>query len=81
LKDKFDFDREDYTYEQYENELKRILIELEGDKIDSLDKLIENYEYGTKILKKCEDILKKAELKIQKIQENSAKETNRETTS
>ena len=58
------------NYEFYEKELDRIILELENGTIESFDKLIENYEYGSTIIKKCEKILKDAELRVQKIMTN-----------
>ncbi|MCL2063468.1 MAG: exodeoxyribonuclease VII small subunit [Candidatus Cloacimonetes bacterium] len=55
------------SYEYYEKELERVMTELEDGNLDTLDKLIENFEYGTKMIEKCEQILKKAELRIHKI--------------
>ena len=55
------------TYEHYEKELEKVIAELENGKIESLDKLIKNYEYGNELIKKCEQILKEAELRLQKI--------------
>ena len=61
------------NYEFYEKELERIIIELENGNIESFDKLIENYEYGTSVIKECEKILKEAELRVQKIMINKDK--------
>jgi exodeoxyribonuclease VII small subunit len=74
LTKKLDLETKDYTYEDYEKELKRVLNEIENEKIASLDKLIESYEYGSILLSKCEDKLIKAELKLKKITSTTAKE-------
>jgi len=55
------------SYEYYEHELERVMSELEEGKIETLDKLIQNYEYGSTIIEKCEKILQEAEMRIQKI--------------
>ena len=52
------------SFEFFEKELERVLTELESGKIDSLDKLLENYEYGMEMVKKCEQILKEAEMRV-----------------
>ena len=55
------------SYEFYEKELERVMSELETGKITTLDELIKNYEYGSIIIEKCEQILKEAEMRVQKI--------------
>ena len=56
-----------HSYEYYEKELNKIITELESGNIDSLEKMIENYEYGANLIEKCEILLKNAELRVQKI--------------
>jgi len=76
---KLDMQNTEYSYEIYEKELSNIIAELENNKIETLDKLVENYEYGMNIIQKCEDILKNAEMKIQKINEKISNEVKNET--
>ena len=63
------------SFEFCMNEIERIISEMESSNIDELDQLIENFEYGSKMLNKCQKILKTAELRVQKITEKIEGET------
>lgn len=63
-KEKINTDSFEYSFKK----LEKILTDLE-DNIEekSLDRIIENYQEGLKLLKVCRDKLSEAELKIEKI--------------
>jgi len=52
-------------------ELDIILEAMQGNDNISLDKLLDNYEKGSNIIKKCEKLLEEAKLRIKKITENA----------
>ncbi|MCK9328550.1 MAG: exodeoxyribonuclease VII small subunit [Candidatus Cloacimonetes bacterium] len=62
------------SFEKSLIELEKIINEMEQGSIDDLDKLIENYENGSKLIERCNKILKDAELKVQKITQKIEKE-------
>jgi len=58
------------TFEQALMQLETIAEQIEQGKI-GLEESIDKYEEGMKLVKQCRDILSKAEIKIQKLQERS----------
>jgi len=67
--------KEDLEY--YMKELDKVLGIMQDDNNISLDKLLDNYEYGSGIIKKCEKLLEEAKMRIKKITEK-AQEPNAE---
>ena len=57
----------DQPFEFYIKELDRVLAEMEKGGISQLDSMIENFEYGSRLIEKCNKILKEAEMRVQKI--------------
>jgi len=58
------------TFEFYEKELQRVINTLEDANIESLENLMETYEHGVEMIEKCQNLLKDAELRLQKISKN-----------
>jgi len=58
------------TFEQALTQLETIAEQIEQGKI-GLEESIDKYEEGMRLVKQCRDILSKAEMKIQKLQERS----------
>ena len=67
------------NFEFYMKEVDRVITEMEDGNIDQLDKLIENYEYGTTMIEKCNKLLKEAELRIHKITKKVEKDSVNES--
>ena len=65
---------ENNSFAFYMKEIDRVVAEMEKGGIDQLDSLIENFEYGSALIEKCNKILKEAELKVQKISARFNKE-------
>jgi len=57
--------------EYFMKELDVILEAMQGNNNISLDKLLDNYEKGSIIIKKCEKLLEEAKLRIKKITEKA----------
>jgi len=57
-------------FEEGLKKLESIVEEMEGDDLP-LEKLLERYEEGTRLVKDCQAKLENAELKIQKLQPNA----------
>ena len=62
-------DNEEKSFEFYMKELDRIIAEMESSDIGQLEKMVENFEIGSEILNKCNQILKEAELRVYKVRD------------
>ena len=65
---------EKLSFEEALKQLQEIVREIEAGQ-DSLDKVVEQYEVGNKLKKHCENKLKEAQLRIEKIVNNNGKIT------
>jgi len=65
---------EKLSFEEALKQLQEIVREIEAGQ-DSLDKVVEQYEVGNKLKKYCENKLKEAQLRIEKIVNNNGKIT------
>ncbi len=63
------------NFEDLLQRLEEISIQLESEEV-GLEKSVELYEEGTKLAKKCYDILRTAELKVTKLKESLEKDLN-----
>jgi len=68
---------EEFTFEEALSELEKVVRALESGESD-LQSSIDNYEYGMKLKKICEDKLKDAQTKIEKITISSNGEASTE---
>jgi len=60
------------SFEVNIKKLNKILTEMEAGDIDQLDDMLDKYEQGINSIKKCNQILKEAELRVEKIMESMA---------
>lgn len=65
---------EKLTFEQAIDQLEKVVAELEGGQMP-LEKSIKSFEDGMSLVKKCEDQLKKAQGKVEKIVSTASDET------
>ncbi|MCL1827043.1 MAG: exodeoxyribonuclease VII small subunit [Candidatus Cloacimonetes bacterium] len=66
------------SFEFFMKEIDRVIHEMEKGTPDQLDKLIQNFEYGSELIEKCQTILEEAEVRIQKITARYSKEKKSE---
>jgi len=62
------------SFEFYMKEIDRVISEMEKGGIDQLDNMIENFEYGSQLIERCNKILKEAEMRVTKISQQINKE-------
>lgn len=60
------------SFESKLNSIKEILEDLESPKL-SLEERLSKFEEGTKLIKECQNVLQKADMKVQKIVEANNK--------
>ena len=60
-----------HGFEYYMKEIDRVIVEMEEGNIDQLDKLIENFEHGSNMIEKCNNVLREAELRVHRIAQKS----------
>ena len=66
------------SFEVNIKKLNKILTEMEAGDIDQLDDMLDKYEQGINSIKKCNQILKEAELRVEKIMESVASKSNKD---
>ena len=60
------------SFEVNIKKLNKIITEMEAGNIDQLDDMLDKYEQGINSIKRCNQILQEAELRVEKIMESMA---------
>ena len=66
------------SFEVNIKKLNTIIAEMEAGSIDQLDEMLDKYEQGINSINKCNQILKEAELRVEKIMESVASKSNKD---